>query len=319
MRELERYIVLQVVDNHWKEQLHAMDVLRQGIGLRGYGQRNPLQEYAFEAFNLFEEMKGGIRLQVAKLLFRVQVETRQAATASAATAGTTGQLRKTRVQHRPRFGQQLAQHDLRRERGRGGVLEPLIRQHVGAARRASGSGKPVPAPAANPGSRAETRSRRRQSRPQRPLSLRQRQKVQALPWARGRGGFGRLDLRCTRRADLAVRPFLVPFWVRAIRSTVSSDLTLRTTFDRGRPNATGTLVPRRLKELVDAMLRHLQPGAHVLEVGCGTGQATLPLAQAGLRVYALELGPALAELARTNLSRYPNVTVRDPCVRGFPV
>lgn len=75
MRELERYIVLQVVDNHWKEQLHAMDVLRQGIGLRGYGQRNPLQEYAFEAFNLFEEMKSGIRLQVAKLLFRVQVQT----------------------------------------------------------------------------------------------------------------------------------------------------------------------------------------------------------------------------------------------------
>ena len=75
MRELERYIVLQVVDNDWKEQLHAMDVLRQGIGLRGYGQRNPLQEYAFEAFNLFEEMKGNIRLQVAKLLFRVQVQT----------------------------------------------------------------------------------------------------------------------------------------------------------------------------------------------------------------------------------------------------
>ncbi len=75
LRELERYIVLQVVDNHWKEQLHAMDVLRQGIGLRGYGQRNPLQEYAFEAFNLFEEMKSGMRLQVAKLLFRVQVQT----------------------------------------------------------------------------------------------------------------------------------------------------------------------------------------------------------------------------------------------------
>ncbi len=74
MRELERYIVLQVVDNDWKEQLHNMDVLRQGIGLRGYGQRNPLQEYAFEAFNLFEEMKSNIRLQVAKLLFRVQVQ-----------------------------------------------------------------------------------------------------------------------------------------------------------------------------------------------------------------------------------------------------
>ena len=77
MRELERFIVLQVVDQHWKEHLHNMDVLRQGIGLRGYGQRNPLQEYAFEGYNLFEEMKANIKLQVAKLLFRVQVQTDQ--------------------------------------------------------------------------------------------------------------------------------------------------------------------------------------------------------------------------------------------------
>ncbi|MCA9838136.1 MAG: preprotein translocase subunit SecA [Trueperaceae bacterium] len=75
MRELERFITLQVVDQHWKEQLHNMDVLRQGIGLRGYGQRNPIQEYAFEAFNLFEEMKQNIKLNVAKLLFRIQVQT----------------------------------------------------------------------------------------------------------------------------------------------------------------------------------------------------------------------------------------------------
>ncbi len=77
LRELERFIVLQVVDQNWKEHLHSMDVLRQGIGLRGYGQRNPLQEYAFEGFNLFEEMKADIRLNVAKLLFRVQVQTDQ--------------------------------------------------------------------------------------------------------------------------------------------------------------------------------------------------------------------------------------------------
>ena len=77
MRELERFITLQVVDQHWKEQLHNMDVMRQGIGLRGYGQRNPLQEYAFEAFNLFEEMTQNIKLNVAKLLFRVQVQTEQ--------------------------------------------------------------------------------------------------------------------------------------------------------------------------------------------------------------------------------------------------
>ena len=77
MRRLERYIVLQVVDQHWKEQLHNMDVLRQGIGLRGYGQRNPLQEYAFEGFNLFEEMKANIRSDVAKYVFRVQVQQEQ--------------------------------------------------------------------------------------------------------------------------------------------------------------------------------------------------------------------------------------------------
>jgi preprotein translocase subunit SecA len=75
LRELERFIVLQVVDQHWKEHLHSMDILRQGIGLRGYGQRNPLQEYAFEGYNLFEEMKANIKLNVAKLLFRVQVQT----------------------------------------------------------------------------------------------------------------------------------------------------------------------------------------------------------------------------------------------------
>jgi preprotein translocase subunit SecA len=77
LRELERFITLQVVDQHWKEQLHNMDVLRQGIGLRGYGQRNPLQEYATEAYNLFQEMTATIKLEVAKLLFRVQVQQQQ--------------------------------------------------------------------------------------------------------------------------------------------------------------------------------------------------------------------------------------------------
>jgi preprotein translocase subunit SecA len=77
MRELERFITLQVVDQHWKEQLHNMDVLRQGIGLRGYGQRNPLQEYATEAFRLFEGMISDVKLNVAKLLFKVQVQQQQ--------------------------------------------------------------------------------------------------------------------------------------------------------------------------------------------------------------------------------------------------
>ncbi len=78
MRDVERFIVLQLVDKHWKEHLHNMDVLRQGIGLRGYGQRNPLQEYASEGFNLFEEMKDSIRSDVVRSLFRVEVSTQEA-------------------------------------------------------------------------------------------------------------------------------------------------------------------------------------------------------------------------------------------------
>lgn len=78
MRDVERFIVLQVVDQHWKEHLHNMDVLRQGIGLRGYGQRNPLQEYAAEGFNLFEEMKDTIRSDVVRALFNVEARTQEA-------------------------------------------------------------------------------------------------------------------------------------------------------------------------------------------------------------------------------------------------
>ncbi len=94
------------------------------------------------------------------------------------------------------------------------------------------------------------------------------------------------------------------------------DLGLRTTFDREAARY-GRARPAPPKTLLDAMLKHLRPDARVMEVGCGTGQATLPLAQAGLQVQALELGPALAELARANLSGYPDVTVATVAFEDF--
>ena len=97
---------------------------------------------------------------------------------------------------------------------------------------------------------------------------------------------------------------------------MDNDLTLRATFDREAARY-GRARPAPPKAMLDAMLRDLRPGERVLEVGCGTGQATLPLAQAGLRVHALELGPALAELARSNLAHHPNVTVQTVAFEDY--
>ncbi|GAA5439638.1 protein translocase subunit SecA [Deinococcus caeni] len=72
LTSLARYVLLQVVDQHWKEHLHGMDVLRQGIGLRGYGQRDPFTEYKFEATNMFNDMIDNLKTDVTKFVFRMQ-------------------------------------------------------------------------------------------------------------------------------------------------------------------------------------------------------------------------------------------------------
>ena len=73
MRELEKVVMLRVVDNRWMEHLDRMDLLREGIGLRAYGQRNPIVEYKIEAYDMFEEMIAGIQTDIAKLMYRVQI------------------------------------------------------------------------------------------------------------------------------------------------------------------------------------------------------------------------------------------------------
>ena len=73
MRHLERVVLLQIVDHHWKEHLLNMDHLKEGIGLRGYGQKNPLDEYKREGFNMFGEMIGTVKTQTVSTLFRLQL------------------------------------------------------------------------------------------------------------------------------------------------------------------------------------------------------------------------------------------------------
>jgi preprotein translocase subunit SecA len=73
MRYLERVLLLQMVDTHWKEHLLNLDHLKEGIGLRGYGQKNPLQEYKREGFEMFSAMIETIREQTLTTLFRIKI------------------------------------------------------------------------------------------------------------------------------------------------------------------------------------------------------------------------------------------------------
>ncbi|AFC84869.1 preprotein translocase subunit SecA [Frateuria aurantia] len=101
MRQLEKHIMLSVVDNAWKEHLASMDYLRQGIYLRGYAQKQPKQEFKRESFELFTTMLGRIKTDVIQMLARVRVrseeevqaleaEQQQAAEALAAQMLTSG-------------------------------------------------------------------------------------------------------------------------------------------------------------------------------------------------------------------------------------
>jgi len=75
MRLIDKLVSLKVVDSAWLQHLETMDHLRDGIGLRGYGQRDPLVEYKTEAFRLFKQLQAGISAEIATTIFRVQFQT----------------------------------------------------------------------------------------------------------------------------------------------------------------------------------------------------------------------------------------------------
>jgi preprotein translocase subunit SecA len=75
VRHFEKAVMLQILDGAWKEHLAAMDYLRQGIGLRGYAQKDPKQEYKKEAFEMFSAMLERIKHDVIGILSKVQVRT----------------------------------------------------------------------------------------------------------------------------------------------------------------------------------------------------------------------------------------------------
>ena len=94
MRELERVIMLRVVDEYWMDHIDAMQDLRQGITLRAYGQIKPIDAYKKEGFDMFEAMINGIKEEVVRRIFTVRVrkdqELQRKSVARSMNAGTAG-------------------------------------------------------------------------------------------------------------------------------------------------------------------------------------------------------------------------------------
>ena len=75
--EFQKWICLQILDSKWKDHLYALDRLKEGIGLRGYGQRNPLVEYKRESFDMFTEMNDRMQAEIVRYAYRMEPMTRE--------------------------------------------------------------------------------------------------------------------------------------------------------------------------------------------------------------------------------------------------
>jgi preprotein translocase subunit SecA len=92
MRDLERRVVLSVLDRKWREHLYEMDYLREGIGLRAWAQRDPLVEYQNEGYTMFDSMKEGIKEESVGSLFNLQVQVQESPILEEAPPGADGVL-----------------------------------------------------------------------------------------------------------------------------------------------------------------------------------------------------------------------------------
>ncbi len=114
MRELERMVMLQVIDSKWRDHLSEMDYLKEGIGLRAIGQKDPLVEYKNEAFELFQSMMQSIKEDFVKYIFHVQVVQEEAARPHlrAVSGGNESAVTKGAAPSRPKkTGKKVGRND----------------------------------------------------------------------------------------------------------------------------------------------------------------------------------------------------------------
>ena len=88
MREIERVVLLKVIDNKWMNHIDDMDQLREGIGLQAYGQRDPVVEYKMSAYEMFEAMTAAITEETVRILFHIRVEQKLEREPAAKVTGT---------------------------------------------------------------------------------------------------------------------------------------------------------------------------------------------------------------------------------------
>ena len=114
MRELENLVMLKIVDNHWMEHLDSMDLLREGVGLRAYGQKDPLVEYKFEAYDMFQAMIDAIQDDVVRYIYRVNVVTQPKVEDRLESASTNnpGEGEDSKKQPVVHHGEEIGRNDL---------------------------------------------------------------------------------------------------------------------------------------------------------------------------------------------------------------
>ena len=170
MRHTERIVMLQVIDNQWKDHLLSMDELKQGIGNRAYGQKDPLVEYKKESYELFTAMMDRIEDETVRFLYFLQVRTDAGPALPFPDEDEEGRRKKPAPRPDPNEQQRQAakssMEDFTRNIQRKKEKEMAELQFVGG----DGSSGPKPVSAGQEGG------------PQRPVPLRQRQEVQAVPW-----------------------------------------------------------------------------------------------------------------------------------------
>ena len=184
-----RMVLLQSIDSHWREHLAALDYLRQGIHLRGYAQKNPKQEYKREAFELFSQLLDVVKLEVTRILMTVRIQSQdEAAQAAAALEQQAGQLANVTYTAPTEDG---------------GVSQVA---DTGAAGRGAGA----------------------QGRAQRPLPLRQREEIQAVPRQAGLRAVGGGVMARPKRTTPPRRGWFVsgPRRVRCLQSAAQPILTM---------------------------------------------------------------------------------------------